>query len=456
MSNKRVVVAATKSGSGKTLITCALLNALKKRNMDVRAFKCGPDYIDPMFHKKVLNIPSKNLDLFFTNEDKTRQVFMEENESDISVIEGVMGLYDGVGGITKTASTYHLAKTLNAPIILVINVHGMALSVVAEIAGFLSMDTEKLIKGVILNCTSEGFYNNIKPVIEEKFDIEVLGYYKKLKDVNLESRHLGLKLPGEIKNLQEMCDKAADALKESVRVDGILEIASNAGDIYELKKDNLSGNHNRKFDEKVRIGVALDEAFSFYYEDNFKLLEKNGVEIVPFSPLHDERIPDDISGLILGGGYPELFLNELSRNVSMKESLKRAIDEGMPSLAECGGFMYLHKTIEDEAGVKYEMVNAVEGNCMYKAKLVRFGYVSLKEKYDNIFLEDAMEIRGHEFHYYDSDNNGECAIATKPVTNKMWECAHISDNHWWGFAHLYYNSCEKFVESFVKKCRDFR
>ena len=208
MANPRIMLAAPKSGSGKTLITCALLEALRKRGLKIQAFKCGPDYIDPMFHKRVLGVPSRNLDLFFTGEDVTRALFLKDNDSDVSVIEGVMGLYDGLSGTSEEASAYHLARTLNAPILLVVNCRGMGRSVLAEIAGFLALDREKLIKGVILNQVSEAFYQSIAPIIREELNIETFGCFPTRKELEIPSRHLGLLLPDELSELKSKMEES--------------------------------------------------------------------------------------------------------------------------------------------------------------------------------------------------------------------------------------------------------
>lgn len=444
MKYPRVVLAATRSGSGKTLLTCALLQALKDRQMKVSAFKCGPDYIDPMFHQKVIGIPSKNLDLFFTDEKKTCELFQLHNESDISVIEGVMGLYDGLGGVSETASTYHLASALDAPIILIVNAHGMGRSILAELTGFLAMDHKHLIKGVILNCISGMFYESIKPVIEEELHIPVLGYYEKQKDINLESRHLGLKLPHEVDNLKSMTQKAAVALEKSVDVEAIINLANEALELPEVEALPKMQNC------EVRIGVAMDEAFCFYYEDNLRMLKEKGATIVPFSPVHDEALPSDLDGILLGGGYPELLAKELAENESFKESLKNVIASGMPSLAECGGFMYLHDTMTTEDGISYNMAHVIQGDTFYKGKLVRFGYVTVE---DSLF---HYKMKGHEFHYFDSNNNGSDCRAIKPLTGRNWECGHIGKNHWWGFAHLYYPSNPQLVDWFINECKTWR
>ena len=444
MKQNSIVIAAPRSGSGKTVITCALLKALSLRGKKVSAFKCGPDYIDPMFHTKILDVPSKNLDLFFTSEEKTREIFVEE-ENEIAVIEGVMGLYDGLGGICEEASTYHVAKILKAPIILVLDAYGAGRSVLAQIKGFLEYDEEKLIQGIILNRVSKSFYQNLKVLIEKELPIKVLGFYEKQEDLHIESRHLGLKLPDEIDSLKETMNKAAKKLEQTVEVDKIIELSSKAGELScSKKKIHLSKK------QRPRIAVAMDEAFCFYYKDNLRLLEEYGGELVFFSPIHDEHLPENIQGLVLGGGYPELHAKELMDNISMRKDIKRAIDRGITSLAECGGFMYLHENLITPDGT-FEMVGAVKGNCHYKGKLVHFGYVTVEEKTGKFGMnKNPVKIRGHEFHYYDSSNNGKDAVCTKPVTGKSWEGGHIGEKHWWGFAHLYYPSNEDFVAAYIE------
>lgn len=467
MTFSRIVLAAPKSGSGKTLISLAMMKAFLMRGKKVAAFKCGPDYIDPMFHKKILRIPSKNLDLFFTDENTTRNLFYDENNSDISIIEGVMGLYDGLGGISEKASTYDLAKTLCAPIILIIDAKGMSRSVLAEIAGFLSMDTQNLIRGVILNKIPPLLFNNLKPLIESKFKIKALGYFQEIKDFKIESRYLGLKLPDEIKDIEENVQKAAEKLEKSVDLEAVWKIAENANACYaefisasmnrQQAKQAAAGNNcsQAQGNEKVRIAVARDEAFCFYYDDNFRLLENLGAELFFFSPIHDTKLPENVDGIILGGGYPELFAEKLEKNESMRESVKNAIKNGVPSLAECGGFIYLHKSLKTREGKSYKMAGVIDAETWWTGKLVRFGYVSIQEK-NQKFLTGNLTIKGHEFHYYDSTQNGADLIEEKPVGGKNFEAGFTSENHWWGFAHLYYASCPKFAEHFVEECRQFK
>lgn len=449
----RIMIAAPQSGSGKTLITCALLQALKEKNYYLESFKCGPDYIDPMFHKTVLGISSRNLDPFFTEDSITRMLLAKGQDSrDLAVIEGVMGLYDGLGGIREEASSYALAKATNTPIILTVNARGMGRSLLALLSGFLQYDTAHLIKGVILNQTPSSFASVLSKEIEETFHIPVVASFPVRDDVRIESRHLGLVMPYELEDIQSRLKIASQVLCENANIEQILEIAKSAPKLeYDVKRDI-----KQKLTEKtIRIGVARDEAFCFYYEDNLDLLKSLGAKLIFFSPLHDDTLPKDLDGILFGGGYPELYLKELEENESMRNSVKSAIENKMPSLAECGGFMYLHDTIFDSEKKPYKMAGVIHACCMKKERLVRFGYLTLNSKTDS-FLQKGETIRGHEFHYYDSEDNGECAIAKKTVGTRSWECVHAGSDHWWGFAHLSYYSNPKFAEKFAEACRSYK
>ena len=469
------VLAAPKSGSGKTTITCALLQAMKNRKYAVRAFKSGPDYIDPMFHKYVIHVPSRNLDTFFSDGDQIRSLFaLEQDQFDYSVIEGAMGLYDGLGGTREEGSAYHLAQTLDLPVVLVLDAHGMGRTMAAVLAGILQYDRDHRIIGVVLNRTTDSFFHRMAPLIEKELGLAVFGCFPSQKELHLDSHHLGLAIPQELWNapisgdfsLISQVELAAAVLEEHVDVDRLLHCARDfaartgqrAGTVrshrtmeadhaYSLKSsESLKGND-------VQIAVAYDQAFCFYYEDNLRLLQEMGAKLVFFSPLWDEKLPDGTDAILLGGGYPELFAKQLSENETMRESILSAIKEGMPSVAECGGFMYLHEKLTDTEGKTYPMVGAVEGSCRNKEKLTRFGYVEIREKEEN-FLSGGT-IRAHEFHYYDSENNGKSCTAVKPVSGKSWDCIHSGENYWWGYPHLYYPSNPEFVRHFIATCQGF-
>lgn len=464
MKINRFMIAAPKSGSGKTMITCALLQLLKDSGKNVLSYKCGPDYIDPMFHKKVLGVPSKNLDTFFTDEKTTVQLFLDERaDGDFAVLEGVMGLYDGLGGIYEQGSSYHLAKVTQTPIILVVDAKGMGKSVLALIAGFLQYDTQHLIKGVLLNRMSKGYYDIIKPLIEKELSVKVVGYFPEQKDIGLSSRHLGLVMPDELSDIKKQLNETADRLKKTIDMDLFIDIAEAADEIGDSENADKDKRQTLKNAEPMRlqdqnntvnIAVAMDEAFCFYYEDNLRMLEKCGAKLLYFSPLHDTSFPEDCDAMLLGGGYPELYAKELSKNVSMLNAIKKAFRAGMPTVAECGGFMYLHTYIHNQNCV-FDMARALDGECHFKGKLVRFGYIELEEKHSN-FLPPDEKIRAHEFHYYDSTDNGADCIATKPATGRNYDCVISHDNYWLGFPHLYYPSNPHFAESLVRKAYEYR
>lgn len=451
---KRIMIAASKSGSGKTMITCALLQAFLDDGEQMISYKCGPDYIDPMFHQTVLGVPSKNLDTFFSGEEETKKLFLKNRkENDFAVIEGVMGLFDGLGGIRKEGSSYHLAQVTRTPVILVIDAKGMGRSLISLIAGFLLYDTEKLIKGVILNRMSKSYYEILKPVIEEELHISVVGYFPEDKTLHIESRHLGLMLPGEIEGIKEQLKELSWKLRQTVSLEKIRELAEEAEDFscdLQIMSEKISD-----VSPKPVIAVAKDEAFCFYYEDNLRLLEEYGADIVCFSPLSDTELPKGCSGLLLGGGYPELYAERLSSNTKMHQAIRKAMETGMPVVAECGGFMYLHAKIQDKAGKEYPMAGVLPATCYDTGRTVRFGYLELEDKKGS-FLPVGQRIRAHEFHYFDSEENGKDCLAIKPVSGKSYACMHVNDNCFLGFPHLYYPSNPVFVENFVKKARAYR
>ena len=468
MRHAGMLLAAPASGSGKTTLTCALLAAMKKRNIRVRSFKSGPDYIDPMYHERVIGVPSGNLDTFFSDEQQICSLYRRGEENfDYSVIEGAMGLYDGLGGTRPEGSAYHLAQTLRLPVFLLLDAKGMGRTMLALLSGMLAYDREHRIAGVILNRTTENFYEIIRPQIQEELGIPVLGFFPERKELHLGSRHLGLKLPGEIEELKQQVFSAAELLEQCVDVEGMLDLAERYAllNAYSfgtpeedtcLQRKDPRGSRKScgKIKENPRVAVARDEAFCFYYEENLRLLRETGAELVEFSPLADRGLPQDVDGILLGGGYPELFAKELSENLSMRKSIREAIEAGMPSVAECGGFMYLHEALTDQEGNTYPMTGVIPGGCRNTGKLVRFGYVEIEEK-ESGFLS-GKPVRGHEFHYYNSDHNGDACIAKKPTTGRSWECVHESQTHWWGYPHLYYPSNPAFVSNFLSKCIQYR
>lgn len=468
MKLRRLMIAAPKSGSGKTIVTCALLQTLKNSGWQVVSYKCGPDYIDPMFHREVIGVPAKNLDTFFTDAAQTKELFLRDRtERDFAVIEGVMGLYDGLGGVRQEGSSYHLACVTKTPIVLVVDVKGMGRSIIPLLAGFLQFDSAHLIQGVILNRISPGYYETIKPLIEEELPIQVVGFLPEKETYQIGSRHLGLHMPDELGDIRERLQAASKELQRTVSVERLIKIAEGAQEIYiekekevwkEAKNCRLEAN-NHVFrpdaDVTVTIAVARDAAFCFYYEDNLRMLEENGAEIQYFSPLCDEKLPVGCHAVLLGGGYPELYAKRLSENKNMCQAIRDASENGMPIVAECGGFLYLHRTMNDREGKRYQMAGVINAECYDTGKSVRFGYIDLREN-TSFFLPGNMPIKGHEFHYFDSTDNGADAVAEKPVTGRTYSCMIIDETHWMGFPHLYYPSNLDFAKAIVTKARQYK
>lgn len=444
----RILLGAAASGSGKTLITCGLLQALKNRKLQVTSFKCGPDYIDPMFHSRVIGTKSRNLDSFFADEDTVRYL-LEKNARDceISVIEGVMGYYDGLAGISAKASAYDVAKITKTPAVLIVNAKGMSLSAAAFIKGFVEYQEDSQIRGVILNQVSSMMYPRLKQIIEEELSIKVYGYVPVVKDCVLESRHLGLVMPEEIVDLQQKLMELAEILEKSVDIDGLLELAEHAEELP-VQESPVAYHTGRK----IRIALAKDETFCFFYQDNLELLEEMGAELVPFSPIHDKKLPEHIDGMLFHGGYPELYAKKLSENKEMLAAVCAAVQTGIPYMAECGGFMYLHQEMEDMEGHSWPMAGVIHGKSWRTPRLTRFGYITLED--GTCFGEHVGAIRAHEFHYFDSDCCGEAYTAKKPLSSRSWKCIHSDGQGMSGFPHMYYYSNLRVPEQFLRACEE--
>lgn len=439
----RIVLAGTNSGCGKTTVSCAILQALVNRGLKVGAFKCGPDYIDPMFHSRIIGAKSANLDSFFFSENTLKYLLAKNGaDRDMSIIEGVMGFYDGMSMSAPKASTYEVSQLTQSPVVLVVGAKGASLSVLAIIQGFLSLYPDNRICGVILNQCSAMTYKLLCPQIEKQFGGRVipLGYMPTLTDCTFESRHLGLITAAEVENLREKLQLLASRAEESVDIEGIIKLAKEAP-VVSCEKISLP-----EYSEHIRIAVAFDNAFCFYYQDSLEALEQMGAELIYFSPLTDSELPQDIHGIYLGGGYPELYGRELSKNISMLSSVRKALDKGIPCIAECGGFMYLTERIG-----KYPMVGYLPGASFDTGKLTRFGYVTLKAKKDTMLCRADEEIRAHEFHRWDSEKPGE-AFAAHKESGKIWDCAFGGKNLYAGYPHFHFYANTGFAINFYEAC----
>lgn len=437
------MVAGTGSGSGKTSLTCGLMRALKNKGHHVAAFKCGPDYIDPMFHEAVLGEPSSNLDMFLCGKDGVLSILGNKGKGKLSVIEGVMGFYDGLGGVSADYSSHDLSRLTKTPVILTVGVRGKSLSLAAEIKGFLDFMPNN-IKGVIFNGLSPLLEPMYRGIIENHTDTKVYGFLPKIDGIEFKSRHLGLVTAGEIDDIYEKMEILGQNAEKYLDLDGIIALAKASEDLElsEIKVKNMGS---------CRIGVARDEAFCFYYRENLEILEKCGAQLVYFSPLHDEYLPENLSGLIFGGGYPELYLERLSGNHSMIKSVKDAGISGMPILAECGGFMYLMDEIVD-GGMNYPFCGVLQGESFMTDRLSRFGYITLTAKTDTLLFPKGAQVNAHEFHYSDSSSNGDAFSAIKARGGKAWECVRAEGNVFAGYPHIHFYGYPAAAENFVGAC----
>lgn len=458
----RVMIAAPSSGQGKTMITCGLLALLSESGKDVKAFKCGPDYIDPMFHRQVLGIPSYNLDSFFSDKNTLRYLLArhgteKKNAGDqaqtVGIIEGVMGYYDGLGGVTDKASSYDLARLTKTPAVLVVDASCSSLSVLAVLKGFLKFRKNSRIRGVIFNRMSPAMYPAMKEMTEKELGLTVVGYVPKLKDFSWESRHLGLIRPEEIKDFKDQIKKLADLIRPTVDLAALLKVADEA---EQLKvKPFACPVIRKKAGAGLVIAVAMDEAFCFYYQDNLELLERMGARLAYFSPIRDKELPEGTCGIYLGGGYPELFCKELSENQSMRQSIRTALESGMPCIAECGGYLYLKERLEDQQGNSWEMAGFLKGRAFYTGKLTRFGYIRMKcRRESGVLGSKGTTFPAHEFHYWDCDENGDSFRAVKPVSGRKWKCGYAGESFYAGFPHLYFYSVYPY--GFLRRAEEWK
>ena len=446
----RVLLAAPASGSGKTMITCGLLQALTLRGLRVASFKCGPDYIDPMFHEKVIGTKSANLDLFFADAPLMRRLFCRNSaDADISVIEGVMGYYDGSQADTTEASSYAVARTLDCPTVLVVNARGQSVSALATLEGFARFRPDSGIRGVIFNQMPERIFKALAPQVRS-MGVVPLGYVPRADDMVIESRHLGLVTPDEIRGLSDKLKRLAALLEQTVDLDAMIALAKAAPALDAPPEPDYPA-----LPETV-IAVARDEAFCFQYRDNLALLERLGAKLAFFSPIRDTGLPEGAQGLILYGGYPELYAEALSGNAAMREAIRSAIRGGMPTLAECGGFMYLHEQMEDMDGRFWPMVDVIPGKAYRTPKLGRFGYITLSPNADTAYLPAGETVRAHEFHYFESENCGSALTAVKPDGKRQWACEHADGALLAGFPHLCYESNPDLIVRFLQKCAERR
>lgn len=448
----RIVLAGAQSGVGKTTLTLGLLTALKDLGLQVQPFKVGPDYIDTGLHQVACQVPSHNLDSWMGTEKVVKDIFTKYSAGkDIAVIEGVMGLFDGAKGEKELGSTAHIAKVLQAPVILVVNARGMARSAAALVKGYMEFDKDLNLAGVIFNNVgSDNHARFLKEIVQEELNIPCLGFIKRKGEVSMPERHLGLVPAPENKELKKQIKPLAELVREGIDLKELLELAKSAPH-WDYKYENIYNPEQKK----VRLGVARDEAFNFYYQDSLNFLEDLGAELVYFSPLRDQRLPDNIHGLYLGGGFPELFLDTIEANQGMRESIIKADEEGLPIYAECGGFMYLLEELENFEGETYQGIGLIPAKGRMINKLAALGYVKGIAQHSSILTSTDTIVKGHEFHWSEINGLPEDNIAYKLLGGRGEDYrreGYVRDNLFASYLHLHFRSNPEVAKNLLKAC----
>ena len=439
---KRILIGGTHSGCGKTTVTCAVLAALKARGLTVSSFKCGPDYIDPMFHSSIIGADAHNLDSFFCDDNCIRQLLWENGKNaDISVIEGVMGYYDGADG---RGSAHSVAAITDTASVIVLDCKGSGESIGAVMKGFLMYKIPNNIAGFIFNRLPARLVPMAERICTE-MGTEYFGCMPP-KSPSIESRRLGLVTAAEIDDLREKTAELGRLAEEHIRLDRMIEVSERC--FPEFTEQKL---HRICTDSSPKIAVAADRAFCFTYSENISLLKRLGCAVEYFSPMEDEKLPDNCRGLILSGGYPELHAERLAANSSMRECIKTAINRGLPTIAECGGFMYLHDSIRTSDGTEYPMAGVIGGTAFETDRLQRFGYVTMTAERDCLLCCKGESFPAHEFHYWDSTDCGADFTAAKS-DGRSWKCVHATSALYAGFPHLYFYSDVRLAERFAAAC----
>jgi cobyrinic acid a,c-diamide synthase len=442
----RIMISGERSGVGKSTVTVGILSALRKRGLDVQPFKAGPDFLDPMHHNEVCDRISRNLDTWMFPEWIPISFQRASSHANISVIEGVMGLYDGLNGRSEEGSSAHLAKKLQCPVILVLDAASSSRSVGAVAKGFKTFDPKTDVRGVIFNNVSGQRHLEMIEESIEGLDLVSLGGLPRKKEIELESRHLGL-VPAKEQDNKGRYDEIRDMIEENLDVDQMIHIAKDAPDWTEVEEPPI---------EKMgdfRLGVAKDDAFNFYYEDNFDIMRSLGAKMVEFSPINGD-LPD-ADGYYFGGGYPELHLDELASNTAMKESLLKSIERGAPSYAECGGLMYFCRDVGGQDGVIRKMADVFDAKAEMTSKLEAIGYVDARCVNDCILSPAGGTIRGHVFHYSKIVSHNERTFAYDLSKNKGIDGpkdGFVRENVLASYMHLHFGNNLGFAKGFARSC----
>ncbi|WP_206922079.1 cobyrinate a,c-diamide synthase [Alicyclobacillus suci] len=461
MKRPRLVIAGTNSGAGKTTIALGLMAALARRGLCVQGFKVGPDYIDSAYHTALTHRPSRNLDMWMMPKDSVREIFHRGSEgADISVIEGVMGLYDGKQPLSDEGSTAEVSRLLQAPVILVVNAASMARSAAAVVLGFQQLDPQVPLAGVIVNRVgSKGHYALVKAAIEAVCQVPVLGYLERHDHLVIPERHLGLLPAIERGELNDLFDGLADAMEATVDLDLLVELAADAADWQAPPATLFVGAPVPPF---VKIAVARDSAFNFYYPENLELLAWYGAALQYFSPLAGELLPEDADGLYIGGGFPEEFAERLAEQSALQAQIRARIANGLPTFAECGGFMWLTESLRDKSGATHQMVGAIPARVQMQATRAALGYREVTALMDTLLLGKGETARGHEFHYStvaqtcSKDEAGiwPHAYAAKGLRGEKPE-GFACGNLLAGYTHLHFASNPQMIRRWLEVCRTY-
>src|SRR3989338_3109908 len=453
MSYPRIIFAGTNSGVGKTTLTMGLILALKRRGLNVQPFKAGPDYIDPSYHTHVSGRICRNLDPWMLSKNILLELFERQaRSSDLSIIEGVMGLYDGLLG-KEEGSSAHLSKILKSPVILIVDARSLSRSAAAIVLGYKEFDKGVDLRGIILNNIASGsHYRSIKYAIEKNVRLPVFGFLPKDKELILPERHLGLIPAQEKKPLDALLKRVAKLIESNIDINAIIAVAKSSKPLPDFKRHLFN---QKPADNKINIALARDESFNFYYQDNLDILTHYGAKLIEFSPIKDKMLPTDINGIYIGGGFPELFANKLSKNNSLRKDILSRAKKGMPIYAECAGLMYLSKNISDFRGRNFPMSGVFDFSFKMGKRLSALGYVNVEVIRDNILSKKNEKIRGHIFHwsYLNREpKKNEAAFRIKkkgrgPVLDGFFKWNVLA-----GYTHLHFGSKVNLARNFINSC----
>jgi len=454
---KGLVIAGTKSGSGKTTVTLGLLAALAKRGLSVAPFKVGPDFIDPGHHTRITGRVSRNLDGWMLSKTRNIECFRRyTTHADIAVVEGVMGLFDGYSGKSEAGSTAQIAKWLDLPVLLVVDAKSMARSAAAVVQGFENFDGDLSFAGVLFNhIASSRHFAYLTEAMENHTRTPCLGGVQQNDEIAIPERHLGLVTREDYRITEDNKNRLADIIEKSTDLDAFLKGLPDMEIAAPIAETPTVANRSR-----IKLGVAMDNAFCFYYQDNLDLLENHGAEIVRFSPTTDSRLPEDLDGLYFGGGYPELHARRLSENRSMRDQIRNQKENGMPVYSECGGFMYLCRELTDMAGNRFPMVGCFPFSARMFPRLKALGYREVTFSEDTLLGKRGQTLRGHEFHYSELDHTEHDMDTVYTVTardggagaNDGYQTARCLGS----YIHLHFGSRPEAARCFVDICNRYR